>query len=174
MDSWTIILELRKDNYVEKIASQFCGKEYSQYYYEDMIAELWMMVYDKKDIIQSIYQEEGIDNVRKYVYGIVRHQLMSKNSKIFYRFKNQKATLELTDDFSKYEKLRDIEIVPFNDVREVLDKLSISEAYFFNTFIECDYNVKDFARVFGISEKLAKNTLIKIIMKAKKIIECMY
>ena len=85
-----ILVELYQTKFVENFARKFCGKA-DMVYFDDIVAELYLILCEMPAsklvaVYYSCDDRSNIDCLRRFVAGVIVHQLRSKESRIYLRY----------------------------------------------------------------------------------------
>ena len=82
-----ILEEMYRDHSVERYVLKLAN-ELDKQLYEDIVGELYLMLCELNgEVVEEIYNGCGKTCFQRYVFCIVKRQVHSKNSKIYWQYK---------------------------------------------------------------------------------------
>lgn len=83
-----IIQELYDSGFVKYYTMELCNNPVDRLYLDDITQEIWMMLINTKEgVLERLWDEGGLNQVRKYASGMISRQLHSKSSTIYRKYK---------------------------------------------------------------------------------------
>lgn len=91
-----ILDELYKSGFVKHYIMQLSDNPLDRAYMEDIIQEVWiMLITTREGVLERLWDEGGLNQVRKYASGMISRQLHSKSSTIYRKYKRYILNTEL-------------------------------------------------------------------------------
>lgn len=99
-----ILKALYDSGFVKYYTMELCNNPIDRLYMDDVVQEIWCMLITTKDgVLERLWDEGGLNQVRKYASGMISRQLHSKSSTIYRKYKRYAMNTQLKGEIKEGE-----------------------------------------------------------------------